>query len=251
MKFKDYLREIRIKDNLTQNNLAELLGISLAAVKKIEAGNTEYPSSKVLEALAKYLNINQVEVMRDLLFDKGDNEKAIHSFLGDEDEMKDLMYAKENQAFIEEATDTLNLLQKYVAFMFINGWNVASYFPCKEMDRLDDEYFGAELTSKRMPSYNMIIDTIFKYIPHKLDVNDINDNKALLSMLLVTMTQIKSKVKTYSILFNANDDYELNFYRNVKVLCIRNFKVKIQFVLFDGIECKVIEEKDVCVELED
>lgn len=217
MKFKDYLREIRIKDNLTQNSLAELLGISLAAVKKIEAGSTEYPSSKVLESLAKFLNKSQVEVIQDILFE---NDELIK--------------------YEERERKSIDILQKYVSLLFLEGWNLTSYLPNIGMEKIEEECFGAELASKRTPSNNMLVDTTYKYFV------DMSDIKGILSSLLVTMMLIKKKVKVYSIVFDANDKKDLKVYNELKSINVRNFKVKIKVVLFDKIKCEVLEEKNMC-----
>lgn len=228
MKFNEYIKNIRKEHSLTQSQLAEILNISLAAIKKIESGKTEFPSSKVLEKLAVFMNRNQVEIMQDLLFNKEDFEIC------------------ENQQQIE----TLDLLQRYVSLMFLDGWNLSEYLQKKKMESIQDEIFGAELSSKRTPSYKIVIDTAYKYTLDMLDVNERDDNKALLSMLLVTVTQMKDKIKEYCILFDANDEYETNFYKNVLNICIRNIKVKIKFILFNKITCEIIDEKEVCQPLD-
>lgn len=225
MKFKEYIREIRLKDNLTQNNLAEILGISLAAIKKIEAGNTEYPSTKVLEALAGYLKKSEVEIIRELLFDK----ETINKYEDDE-------------------APAVATLQKYIALMFINGWNIASYLPFIEMEKLDDEHFGAELTSKRVPTYNMLIDSIYKYAYWAMNVDDERDAWAIFNTILVTVIRIKPKIKEYAIIFDMNNEDEAKLYNNIKLYSIRNLKVKVKIVLFDSAECKIVHEKEVCID---
>lgn len=225
MKFKEFIREIRLRDNLTQSNLAEILGISLAAIKKIEAGNTEYPSTKVLESLAMYLKKSEVEIIRDLLFCKEELDK-----------------------YEETEAKALIILQKYVALMFINGWNIASFLPSVEMEESNDERFGAGLTSKRVPTYNTLIDTIYKYAYWSMRTDDKNDIWAIFNTILVTVIKIKPKIKEYIILFDANNKEEAKLYDHIKVYSIRNIKVKIKFVLFDCEECKIVHEKDVCID---
>lgn len=225
MKFKDYLREIRIKNNLTQNDISNILDISLSAVKKIEAGKTEYPSSKVLEALAKYLKKNPAEIMKDLLFDEIDESK-----------------------YDERLMEAINLIQKYAAFMYVEGWNIKEFLPVFEMDVLEDESFGAELTSVRVPTYNLIVDAAYKYLVDKWNINDKDSIKGFISLLVTTLTQIKKKIKAFNVIFDANNKYELDFYNKLKSVYIRNFNIKLKFVLFDSIKYEVVDEKDICEE---
>lgn len=223
MKFKDYLKGLRIKNNLTQSDMAEILNISLATVKKIESGSTEYPSSKVLKSLSNYLNKNQVEILQELHFEK-----------------KDLKQYEDNGG------EYIDLLQKYISLMSIEGWNINEYLPIKKMNEGNNEYFGAELSSRRVPSYNLIVDTAAKYISESMKINDSNVSRGLLSDLLLTLTQISCKVKAYYILFDANKYNDVEIYKNTKKIFIRNVKVKIKFVLFDGLRCEVVDEKDMC-----
>ena len=55
-----YEYNLQYKKNLTQAQLAEILGISLDAIKKIESGQTQYPSSKVLKSLSEVSNIDEI-----------------------------------------------------------------------------------------------------------------------------------------------------------------------------------------------
>lgn len=83
------------------------------------------------------------------------------------------------------------------------------------MKNIQDEIFGTELSSKRAPSYIIVVDTAYKYL---LDIAEQNNNTFLLSTLLV----IKSKIKEYFILFDVDNELEKILYENVLNLSIRN-----------------------------
>lgn len=55
--FEKRLRELRISRNLTQNKLAEELGISKSTISMYENGNRE-PDFETLELIADYFNVN-------------------------------------------------------------------------------------------------------------------------------------------------------------------------------------------------
>ncbi len=55
MKFKDRIKELRISKNLSQQQLADKLGLSQSAVAKWEVGKTE-PTASAIIAIAKFFN---------------------------------------------------------------------------------------------------------------------------------------------------------------------------------------------------
>ncbi len=55
MEFKDRIKELRISKNLSQQQLADKLGLSQSAVAKWELGKTE-PTASAIIAVAKFFN---------------------------------------------------------------------------------------------------------------------------------------------------------------------------------------------------
>ena len=55
MEFKDKIKELRISKNLSQQQLADKLGLSQSAVAKWELGKTE-PTSSAIIAIANFFN---------------------------------------------------------------------------------------------------------------------------------------------------------------------------------------------------
>ena len=54
--FKDILKDLRIKNNLTQEELAEKVGLKKAAIYKYENGINDNPSRQLISGLARALN---------------------------------------------------------------------------------------------------------------------------------------------------------------------------------------------------
>ena len=71
--FGEILRELRIKENLSQEALGNIVHISRSAIAKYENG-LGLPSEEVLEAICKYFSID-----KDYLFPKNEIEKVIVS----------------------------------------------------------------------------------------------------------------------------------------------------------------------------
>ena len=55
MEFKNRLKELRMANNLSQMQLAKVLGISQSAIAKWELGKTE-PTASAIILVAKYFN---------------------------------------------------------------------------------------------------------------------------------------------------------------------------------------------------
>ena len=68
--FGEILRELRIKENLSQEALGNIVHISRSAIAKYENG-LGLPSEEVLEAICKYFSID-----KDYLFPKNEIEKV-------------------------------------------------------------------------------------------------------------------------------------------------------------------------------
>ncbi len=56
-KFSDRLKLLRYKDHISQQNLADIIGISKSSINMYERGERE-PSLETLEAIADYFNVD-------------------------------------------------------------------------------------------------------------------------------------------------------------------------------------------------
>lgn len=76
--FKDVLRYLRESENLKQEELAEKVGVSYAAISNYETGKRE-PKRKTLEAIADYFNVDmnyllgKTSIQRVVAFDSKGN----------------------------------------------------------------------------------------------------------------------------------------------------------------------------------
>jgi transcriptional regulator with XRE-family HTH domain len=61
-KLQEILRQIRLENNLSQENLAADLGLSITGYAKIERGETDVNYSR-LEKIAQYYKINVIQLL--------------------------------------------------------------------------------------------------------------------------------------------------------------------------------------------
>lgn len=222
MYFKEYIKSIRTEKNMTQLELANELGITVDTIKKIESGVTQLPSSKVLKALAQFVDKDEVEVMQIILFgiikDNVDSRaKRIgeHSF-------------------------------KYLAYMYIHGWNIIESFNNLYVHDIGEYQFIGEISKKRDSNYLVLVDHIDKYNLDEQYINDRNYQINIFSNFFVTLISINKDFKAMHVLFDANDKKESKLYNSLKCFSTDKTKLSIYYILFDGNKCKVVEEHKVC-----
>ena len=64
MKFGEFLKEMRKKNELSQKELGELAGFSNAEISRIESGDRQKPSPALLKAIAPHLNVPYEELLK-------------------------------------------------------------------------------------------------------------------------------------------------------------------------------------------
>lgn len=92
MKFSEKIRELRIKNGLSQEELSERLGVSRQTVSKWEAGNT-FPEIEKLIALSDFYQVSIDYLLKDKQVNTNfpDNlEKTVIQFLGSANKMADI-----------------------------------------------------------------------------------------------------------------------------------------------------------------
>lgn len=73
------MKEQRVKKNLTQTELAEMIGVSDKAISKWETGKG-LPDISLIEPLAKALGISMIELMNgECIFNKNKSSNMLHS----------------------------------------------------------------------------------------------------------------------------------------------------------------------------
>lgn len=66
--FKEYVQNLRQKNNLTQIDFSNVVGISINTLKKIETGYTNVPQKRLLQIFADYENRSSNDVLADIIF---------------------------------------------------------------------------------------------------------------------------------------------------------------------------------------
>ncbi|KMQ39593.1 hypothetical protein AAX19_02275 [Oenococcus oeni] len=73
------IREIRIKEDLTQEKLAELSGLSINFVSRLERSNNQNVSINKLEAIASALKVDIWRLLKSNISDKNKKEFPLHT----------------------------------------------------------------------------------------------------------------------------------------------------------------------------
>jgi transcriptional regulator with XRE-family HTH domain len=60
------IKEIRIKNGLSQEKLARLANVALNTVVKIEAGESKHPTIQTMAGIAKALNVSLDSLIKDI-----------------------------------------------------------------------------------------------------------------------------------------------------------------------------------------
>ncbi len=81
MSFAENLKAIRKENRVTQEELAEILGVSRQAISKWESGNG-YPETEKLLVISKKLNVSLDYLMGNEVLEKKDNKVLISQSLG-------------------------------------------------------------------------------------------------------------------------------------------------------------------------
>lgn len=217
MYFKDYIKMMRDRDNLTQLELANLLNISINSIKKIEGGSTKVPNSKLLNAIADYEKTNPARVISRILF--GDiNDNA-------DDESKKVM----------------KLAFSYFGYMYLEGWNVDSLFKMMYVDDIGDKQFLGELSKKRDSNYIVLVDCAKRYNLDERLVNIKEYQIQFLSHLLTIFISVEKTYKSMTILFDALDEKEVNFFNSLKSFNTDRVKTQISYVLFNSEKYEIVD----------
>lgn len=223
MYFKEYVKALRKGKNLTQAQLAEILGISLDAIKKIESGQTQYPSSKVLKSLSEFEGISEEHILSMILFG--------------------IVEPQNNDPRVFKVALCSN---SYLARLFINGWNIKNYFHVLEVHDLGKQQFIAELTKKRDSNYTLLIDHADKYqnlrdlLYSGLDVQ-IN----IFIYLFTIYVSLDKRYNAVQILCDATDQFQTDLFRYMESFTTDRVRLPITFILYNGLSCELIAEHKV------
>lgn len=104
-KFSEIIKKLRVEKGLTQEQLAEEIGVSKSTIAMWETGKRE-PSRDLYEEVADYFNVDI-----DYLYGRTNIRKA-HHFDEDGNEYVNKMYVKESNDFYYLNDETLKIAQE-------------------------------------------------------------------------------------------------------------------------------------------
>lgn len=218
MSFSSFLKEIRKNYDLTQVGAGKEFDISTTSVKLIEKGTTKMPSKKLLETISNYLNIEQLDVITNILFE--DNNDS----------------------------NTNYCIQRYLAYMYINGWNVKDspyIFDYGWKPNVNIVTFGGRIVKKREPKNIVIVSEYNKHKIRDFDVESKETAFTYLNDLLSVMMGIDDYFRRFSLVFDCCSKEEKYTFQYFKQKIDYRIKFKIDVVLFDSKEGKIIDQYTV------
>lgn len=124
--FGKNLKELRLKKNLTQEKLADILGVSFQTVSKWERGDT-YPDITFLPDIADFFNISVDDILGT---NRAKNENEITAFCRYYDNLTD---NKQRKSAIEEAVKNhpadFRILLRYMSYLIHFEGNTTKIMP--------------------------------------------------------------------------------------------------------------------------
>lgn len=79
MNFGDYLKDKRKEKGLSQRQLSELSGVSNTEISRLESGNRQNPSPKILKAISPYLGVSYGDLLKEAGYiDKTIDEESLN-----------------------------------------------------------------------------------------------------------------------------------------------------------------------------
>lgn len=80
MKFKNKLKELRLRNNLTQASLADIIFVSRSTIAKWEAG-LGLPNEDSLDDLCNFFDVTREELLVNNYYKKQDLSQSIHNYI--------------------------------------------------------------------------------------------------------------------------------------------------------------------------
>lgn len=218
MSFASYLSGIRKDNKITQVGMAEILDISVTAIKLIETGSTKFPSDKVLANLARFLNIRDIDVIMGILFNE-EVSRAHENYLG----------------------------FRYISYMYLQGYNVDQAPYIYQVFGKVTRDFDGRLIKKRDNKNIVLVTNYEKYLYRIEEINDDRDAHEYISDLISLALSVLDDYKYLHILFDANNTEHRRVFNLIKEIRIKKWSFDLYAVLFDAIEGQVVEEELITI----
>lgn len=214
MYFSEYMKKIRNDKSLTQNQMAEILGVSSQSIKMIENGSTNFPSQAVLEKLAEYLDKFPVEVASAIIFGEDDYERNEKGYLS----------------------------CRYLAYKYINGWNLDEV-PIELHYRTESILFSGKISKRREPKNTSIVIEFSEFVGSHANDLSVEGAYDILATIMTIVVQNEESFRRVEVLFDIHDYHESAAFQMLESLNIYRLPTDMMIILFDpdtGAICKEI-----------
>lgn len=206
MYFAEYMKKIRQENNLTQNEIAEILNVSSQSIKMIENGSTNFPSKILLDKLSDYLEKFPVEVASAIIFGEDDYERDEAGYLSN----------------------------RYLAYKYINGWNIDKN-PITLNYGTSKITFSAKIVKRREPkNTSLIVEfrdlTPFDQINKTMTIDEAYD---VLATIMTIIIQNEESFRRVEVLFDIRDYYEGATFQVLEDITVYRLPIEMILILFE------------------
>ncbi|WP_281740055.1 helix-turn-helix domain-containing protein [Holdemanella biformis] len=216
MAFSVFTRNIRKNLGLTQQELANRLGVNRSAVRQFEADIIHMPSNRVLSAFCDLLSLDPLTVMTYILFDSNDYS-TMHNW-------------KEQVGG--------NISYRYCAYLVLNGWNFDSGVQLYRINEGAIRRITATVSKKRESDKKIMINSIESYISGTY-ITTAQMIEIFGSTLGYILCSQDIKYKGYHLVFNSKINLEVQLFNKYKTIVTEKLNYDYQFVLFDPEKGKI------------
>lgn len=214
MAYDVFIKELREKNQLSQTDIADIMGISRTSVQLIENGSTKFPSKKVLTKLSNYLNKSEVSVMARILFDDLPLDNEINKYI----------------------------VQRYLAHMYLEGWNIECSPYTYTVTSSYKLEFDGKMVKKREPKNSIIVAKYNRFLIRLDSVESVNDAQGYMGDMLSIVMTVLDDFRSVNILFDFNDSKQRQMFDYFKQIKYRKIGFDIRLILFDAIQNVLIKE---------
>ncbi|WP_317318095.1 helix-turn-helix transcriptional regulator [Longibaculum muris] len=224
MAFSDFMHDLRERNQLTQAQVAELLGVNINTIKQIEANKIKAPSMRVLDSFCEYLNEDRLTVMYKILFRRDENVKCDDEFT------------------ISQSV----LVSKFMTYMYLEGWNIDEVPVIYKTKDIGELIYAGQLTKKREPNNKVVITSISAYYDQK--IKNICKEEAIrfITSSLAAFFCIDSiSLKGMYVVFDNRYKNQREIFKTFEKLELNKIPFNYQLILFDPDKGDVVNIKDL------
>lgn len=207
-----FFKTTRDKLNLTQKQMALELDVSLDAIKKIEAGNTHFPSTKVLAGLAKLTSMHETDIIQEIIFN--------HS------------------CYNGHENDFTDCCKNYLAYLYINGYSINKHLRVIQVVENKQITINCTILSKKTDSnYKIGVDTCNNFFKLRQILREnINQNMKDIQIFTHVVSPFMNEqtaFKEIQVVFNSNSNEEIELYKELCHSFSDLFNLNVYFVLYN------------------